>query len=201
VSGRALSDVKKMVGLPGLACAGTSGLEIEVDGACLRLAGVRQGRALAARLAKRLERGLSAFRGAWVERKPLGLTLHYRALSRGQAAGFRTRAWELLDPHAGRVDVVEGPRSLEVTPALGWTKGTAVRLMARRMAGAGAIVLYAGDAPNDAAAFEAVEALGGISVGVGAGAPRTVRVRVPGPGALAKALTRLLARLSGEGGR
>jgi hydroxymethylpyrimidine pyrophosphatase-like HAD family hydrolase len=63
--------------------------------------------------------------------------------------------------------VTEGPMSIEITPKLGWTKNTAVRIMAQSMGASGKGVLYAGDGANDIDAFAAVASMGGIAVGVG----------------------------------
>ncbi len=73
------------------------------------------------------------------------------------------------------------------------TKGDAVE----RLAGAGALVVFAGDAANDAEAVAAVNARGGLTVGVGPEAPDAVRVRVADQAEFEAGLYRLAAGLCG----
>jgi trehalose-6-phosphatase len=84
----------------------------------------------------------------------------------------------------------------EITPELGWDKGSALRLMVQAF-GQPALIVYAGDGANDLAAYEAVQALGGISIGVGASAPSTAHWRLRDPEELASFLEGLAAALLG----
>ena len=84
VSGRGLEDLKGMVRLPGLLYAGTGGLELELEGAVRIPEGGERARHVMENLAATLCAALEPYSGAWVERKSLGLTLHYRSVVPGQ---------------------------------------------------------------------------------------------------------------------
>lgn len=194
LSGRALSDLRRRVGLPGIAYAGCSGLEVEIRGRAVRHPRAREGRRRLRRAAAVLRAVARAFPGAWVERKPLGLTLHFRRVSARRVPAIRARAAAGIRPLAGLAALRGGPRTIEVFPALGWDKGTAVRAILLKLRGR-PLPLYAGDAENDAEAFRAVRSMRGITIGVGPRAPREARHRLAGPRSLAELLDRL-ARLA-----
>ena len=196
VSGRALADVKAMVGLDGLYYAGTSGLEVDLLGRRLTPPGIELARAPLDQLAGRLSDVAAAYPGAWVEQKPFGLTLHYRAVPRPRAGRLRLDAAEALLPWAGRVRVEAVTLGLEVVPAVGWDKGTAVRHILADL-GDVAYPVYAGDAANDVPALAAVEAAGGLSIGVGPTAPKSM-VQLHGSGAVGSMAILLAAVLADE---
>ena len=136
------------------------------------------------------------FPGAWVERKPGCLSVHYRQLTPLKAACFLDEARDALAelaPDCPPLRVREVTRALEVALAAAWTKGDAVA----RLAGADGLVVYAGDGANDEEAVAAVNARGGLTVGVGPEAPDAVRVRVADQAEFEAGLYRLAAGLCG----
>jgi trehalose 6-phosphate phosphatase len=139
----------------------------------------------------------ASFTGAWIEDKRLGLTLHYRQVAPQQLPELWDQAGRFLRPYEGKVRVDRGAMVWEITPALGWDKGSALRMMVQAF-GRPALAVYAGDGANDAAAYEAVQALGGISIGVGADAPSTAQWRLGEPAALVSLLEGLLGALVGR---
>jgi ATP-dependent Clp protease ATP-binding subunit ClpB len=98
-----------------------------------------------------------------------------------------------LAPDCPPLRVREVTRALEVALAGAWTKGDAVA----RLAGANALVVYAGDGANDEEAVAAVNARGGLTFGVGPEAPDAVQVRVADQAEFAAGLYRLAAGLCG----
>jgi trehalose-phosphatase len=179
LSDRALTDVRGMVKLEGLYYAGTSGLELDLLGRRLVPPALDVARAALDQLAGRLDAVAAKYPGAWLEQKPFGLTLHYRAIEPAKVVGLRRAAGEALVPWAGQVRVEDVTLGIEVVPEVGWDKGTAVREILAD-AGGDAFPVYAGDAANDLPAFRAVEAAGGLSIGVGPIAPEA-RARVTRP--------------------
>jgi trehalose-6-phosphatase len=81
----------------------------------------------------------------------------------------------------------------EVNPAIDWHKGSAVQAMVEAI-GHDAMIFYAGDSANDIEAFEAVGAVGGITVGVGTIAP-PAQHRVDSPDEILEFLIALIAAL------
>ncbi|HZT79377.1 MAG TPA: trehalose-phosphatase [Gemmataceae bacterium] len=195
LSGRGLDDLRGKVGLPGLYYAGVCGLELDLRGRRLTHPGAEACRPLLRAAADGLKNVAASFPGAWVEDKGLGLTLHYRAVECGRRPELLARACRVTAEHAGRLRVVEGPLAWEVTPAVGWDKGSALRQVVAAV-GEPVFPVYAGDGANDAEALAAAAALGGLALGVGPAAPPCVRLRVPDPAALAGFLARLAAALA-----
>lgn len=106
----------------------------------------------------------SRFRGAWVEEKKTGLTIHGRALTSTAAARMADEAERVLEPLApGRFE--RGNRIVDVR-LTGATKGAAVLALRK----SGETVLFIGDDTTDETVFAV---LGGNDVGVKVGAGET----------------------------
>ena len=168
VSGRALSDLQRRVGLAGLVYGGCHGLEVAGDGWRFRhprartraLAGAR--RALAA--------GAARLPGARVEWKGLAVALHYRRVPAARRPAVRALVRELERRLPG-LAVIPGNRVYDFVPRVGWDKGMAARWIARRARaelGGPPAVLYAGDDTTDEAAFRRLRR-SGVTIRVGGG--------------------------------
>ncbi|MBI3461593.1 MAG: trehalose-phosphatase [Planctomycetes bacterium] len=190
VSGRSLDDLMNMVGLRGICYVGTSGLEYDLNGARFAHGNSREVSELLARASEGLARITQSFRGAWLERKPVGLALHYRDVAPERISELKSQASSVLSTFAGQICVTNGPMAFEVTPALGWTKGTAVRWLCKQT-GNDVLPLYAGDHLNDADALATAAALRGIAIGVGPDAPPSAEHRLLDAAALINVLRRL----------
>jgi len=184
ISGRALEELKEILCLSNLCLAGTSGMELDLYGLQLVHPGARQARALIEDLTHRVSDQLPAFPGAWLEDKGLGFTVHFRHTPSELIEGLRTRVRETLQPVSSRLRCSDGPMALEVTPELGWNKGTAVSMIVRHLEPCKCALLYAGDSANDAEALRAAIALGGIGIGVGPDAPPVAQDSLPDTEAL-----------------
>ena len=182
VSGRALADLQAMARLDGVYYAGTSGLELDLLGRRVTPPGIELALGPLDQLAGRLDAVVARYPGAWLEQKPFGLTLHYRAVEPARVNRLRLDTAEALAPWAGQVRVDDVTLGVEVVPDVGWDRGTAVRAILAAVAAAGrdAYPVYAGDAANDLPALRAVEAAGGLSIAVGPTAPKAM-TRVTGP--------------------
>lgn len=197
VSGRSLDSVRGLVGLPGLRYAGSGGMHLDLGDEDIVDPALAAFDAIADALVTVLSVPAHSFPGAWVERKPGCLSVHYRRLLPLDAVCFVAEAREALAelaPDCPPLRVREVTRALEVALAGAWTKGDAVA----RLAGAGALVVYAGDGANDEEAVVAVNARGGLTVGVGPDAPAAVQVRVADQAAFEAGLYRLAAALCGD---
>ena len=191
VSGRRLSEVQELVGVPGLAWAGNHGLELAWPVAAPEAPGAAEGAAGAAGATHGATLGemagwvhpgaigargslevvarapqLSSWPGVWVEDKRLTLTVHYRQA--GPEVG--PKLGELLAGIIKRrpdIELRRGKMSYEVRPRLGWDKGRAVLRLVRELAPQGGWGLfYAGDDETDDDALRAVRRLPDPSVGI-----------------------------------
>jgi trehalose 6-phosphate phosphatase len=197
ISGRGLDDLRGMVGLPGLHYAGNSGLELDLLGKRLTHPEAKANQGLVQRLVRRLGVIATDYAGAWVEDKRLGLTLHYRQVAPHRLADLLERAGRVVRAAASRLRVVEGPMAWEITPALRWDKGSALRLILDSI-GPPVLPAYAGDGANDAEAVAAAAALKGVTLGIGACAPSSSQYRLHDPAALTTFLTCLTESLGGS---
>ena len=76
LSGRSLEELIQMVGLANLYYCGTSGLELDLRGKRLLPPHAEEATHLIDGLARSLQGLAAGASGAWVEKKPLGLTVH-----------------------------------------------------------------------------------------------------------------------------
>ncbi|HYH66314.1 MAG TPA: trehalose-phosphatase [Urbifossiella sp.] len=196
VSGRSLDSVRGLVDLPGLRYAGSGGMHLHLGDEEVVDPMLSAFDAIADALVTALSVPVKWFPGAWVERKPGCLSVHFRRLSPLKAACFVEEARDALAelaPDCPPLRVREVTCALEVALAGSWTKGDAVE----RLAGAEALVVYAGDGANDEEAVAAVNARGGLTVGVGPDAPEVVQVRVADQAEFEAGLYRLAGSLCG----
>ena len=87
-------ELRKMAGLEGVYYAATGGLEMDLLGRRLTPPGIEAARAPLDQLAARLTDVAARHHGAWVEQKPFGVTLHYRAVPLKFAGSVRLEAIE-----------------------------------------------------------------------------------------------------------
>jgi len=173
VSGRALRDLKRMVGLRGLYYIGNHGLELQ--GPTLRYVNpiAQARRPLLKRIARRLKAALRPIPGAWVEEKGLTLSVHWRAVPRSAQRTFHQLLKTVTAPYLKRgvMRLTRGKRVVEIRPAVDWNKGMVVDWLLTRIAGRHAStrhwIMYLGDDQTDEDAFRMVNRLGGTSVFVG----------------------------------
>jgi trehalose-phosphatase len=181
VSGRALADIRAMVGHEDLIYAGNHGLEIEgAHFESFRHEDLVHYRDRAEDLAKALhdvERD-----GAWTEHKGPTLTFHVRLVPEPKRAALldearaliASRGYQARDAHA----------ALEARPPIGWDKGRAVLHILRSRYGPSwsenVRVIYVGDDETDEDAFRFLSGLA-ITFRVGGAGTRTAAThRVPG---------------------
>lgn len=178
VSGRALADLRRRVGLPQTIYVGNHGLEIEGPGIERH-----PPEEIAERLARLLEAvadRLESEAGVLIEDKTWTATLHVRP--RGDArrlSAVEARLRDLVEA-AGFV-LRPGHASWEIRPSDAFDKGDAVRHVIDAIPGAAAErVLYVGDDVTDEDAFRALPAA--VTARVGDGDVETAaRYRLAGP--------------------
>jgi len=177
VSGRALKEIRRLVGLKGLCYVGNHGLELA--GPKIRHVNpmARKSRPVLKRIAVSLRTELKKIPGAWVEDKGLTLAVHYRQVNPRKKLLVRSLFHEVVRPYGKKrqVRITEGKEVFEVRPPVRWTKGTAVTwLLARRrtLSRGPVLPVVIGDDLTDEDAFKALGNRG-ITVAVGPSNPRT----------------------------
>lgn len=157
VSGRALAEVDRL--FPGLdTAAGSHGGEWRLDGTMRAgVAAIPELDALAA--------GAETLPGILVERKPMGVAMHYRDNPQlaGQVRALARRTIERADQS---LRLIDGKSVVEVVPA-GIDKGTAITRFMNAPTFMGRVPVYVGDDVTDECGFRAVNRLDGVSIRVG----------------------------------
>jgi trehalose 6-phosphate phosphatase len=198
ISGRALSDLSALVGTDVQYRAGSGGMEIDLGGQIERYAGIDAADKLLANIRDHILEVIAKFPGTWIEQKPGAWAIHYRGLLPLNAICFCSEITRLLAKTVElRFRVVS--ESIEVTPADGWDKGSAVLAILSHMEDHyqnSPFPVYFGDAANDAEGMTVTVQAGGVSVGVGSDAPDVAQVRLADTTELAGLLNKFTEHLS-----
>lgn len=172
VSGRALAEIKEMVGLEGLIYVGNHGLELAGPGIDYLNPAARAARPFIEEAAVLLDKKLSIFPGVRVEDKELSLSIHYRRADEEDVPRIKDLIHSVLDPFlsSGKLKVSSGKKVIEVRPPVGWDKGKIVvwligEISAREKTDS-LLTVYLGDDRTDEDAFRTLSGQG-ITVRVG----------------------------------
>ena len=154
ISGRALRDIRSMVGNNQLSYAGNHGLEMSgPDMPEFVHEDLVHYRARAEELAEELKE--LSVDGAWIEAKGPTLTYHYRAVPENRRPALVNRAHEIIN-QAG-YQARDAHCAVEARPPIGWDKGRAVLHVLRTRYGPSwsesVRVVYVGDDQTDEDAF------------------------------------------------
>jgi len=171
VSGRAIADLERHLPCPGVAVAGSHGLELRLaNGIGLPLsvpAGLDDARA-------EIEHFATGREGLIVEAKPLGIALHFRL---APAREEEARAFMAGVARRRGLALQEGAMVVELRPA-GANKGDALKALMREPRFMGARPLFVGDDLTDEHAFAAAAELGGAGILVGPPRETAARYRL-----------------------
>jgi alpha,alpha-trehalase len=158
VSGRALKDVRKLVGLENLVYAGSHGFNMvgpydsfheEPGKRFLPSLDIAE---------DKLKGPVKELEGVRLERKPYAITLHYRQAEEETVSRLENR----VDEIAGQIpDLVKTPgkKIFELRPAMDWNKGKAIIHLLEKLYPANGKVapLYIGDDVTDEDAFKVIK--------------------------------------------
>lgn len=158
ISGRALSDVDRMVPVPGIARGGNHGLEVAEPGKGTQMVPEAAEPVRVLRdFVDALDPAELHAHGTWMEDKGASVSLHYREAPDPAAAGRWLRSEVLPRATASGLRTRDGKMILELIPDVDVHKGTALRAL---VTAAGARrVLYVGDDHTDADAWHAMRAM------------------------------------------
>jgi len=198
ISGRALEDVRKMLGDLDIIYAGNHGLEIAGgDLAPFIHEDLVHFRRRAEELAEALRK--LEFDGAWTEAKGPTLTYHYRAVPSQNREGLIEGAKQII--HEAGYQARDAHQAVEARPPIGWDKGRAVLHVLRSLYGPAwserVRVIYVGDDHTDEDAFRFLSGLA-MTFRVGsADTPTEAARRLPNVDAVRKLLEWLARRDAG----
>lgn len=180
ISGRAIRDVKRIVGVEGLLYAGNHGLEIEGPELKFEAPVPLRSKEVIKKIKGQLMKGISDIKGALLEDKGLTLSLHYRLVNKKGAQLVKVLFNETVKPYLANrlIKVTSGKKVFEIRPPVEWDKGKVVLwLLARSrfsLGGEDIFPIYIGDDITDEDAFKALKDKG---VGVFVGKPKTSQAK------------------------
>jgi len=157
VSGRALRDVRRRVGINGIYYMGNHGLEISGE----RLNYTNR---TAMNYRSRIRQVSHALQpvellGATIEDKGFTVTVHFRRAPTRNISAIITFVTALLREHP-QLHITTGKKFVEILPRANWNKGLAVEWLIRQLGGG--LPIYVGDDLTDEDAFFRLS--GGITV-------------------------------------
>lgn len=165
VSGRALQDLKRRVGLPGLVYAGCHGFEIEGagDGRIERHEGHGFDQVVR-RAAAALTAATADIPGSVIEDKVYCVATHYRGVAADQIDALKQKV-DAVAASFPDLRRTYGKKVIELRPDIPWDKGRAVRwiLESLGLTGTDVLPVYFGDDKTDDDAFRA---LTGVGIGI-----------------------------------
>jgi trehalose 6-phosphate phosphatase len=166
VSGRALSDVEKRVGLKNIIYAGNHGLEVVGPGITYNTFVKANVRKIFRAIKGELTNNVGRIKGVHIEDKSLTLSVHYRLVKSKNVADFKKRLLEYLLPYVidRKAVVTEGKMVFEIKPRIEWNKGSVVLWLLKRLkknvGRKNILPIFIGDDVTDEAAFHALEGKG-----------------------------------------
>jgi trehalose-phosphatase len=175
ISGRALTDLKSVVGLEGIIYAGNHGLEIEGFGSSFLEPIAEEMRPFFNMLNLALSATLRGIKGAFVEDKGLTVSVHYRLVDDTEEGRVEDTFRKITDPLSmtGKIRITQGKKVYEIRPPVEWDKGKAIAWLTAKFrevrGNGGALPIYLGDDLTDEDGFKAIERDRGISIFVGEG--------------------------------
>lgn len=168
ISGRAVEDIIRLVGIEGIYYAGNHGLEIKGPDITWTSPQALEIASLIGQLARELESSMRHIPGVLIEDKRLTLSVHYRLAPEGSESEVRQILDELVIPRRHRLRVTSGKKVFEVRPLLDWDKGKAVQKLRELLGRDSPLLFYLGDDVTDEDAFKV---LGKNDVGIFVGDP------------------------------
>ncbi|MBP7056825.1 MAG: trehalose-phosphatase [Candidatus Omnitrophica bacterium] len=174
VSGRALRDISKRIGLKGIIYVGNHGFEIKGPKIKFKSPVSPGYRKTLETIKARLEKALSSISGAFIEDKTFSLSVHYRLVDKKDVLTVKNEFYSTIFLYELRnsIQVKPGKMVLEVRPPVPWNKGKVVlwllgrRLFAVRDRSVKVMPVYIGDDVTDEDAFKSLKNRG-ITIFVG----------------------------------
>jgi len=164
LSGRALKDVRSLVGLRNLYYGGNHGIQIQGPGFAWRDPGAAKARNLVAGIAADMQERFPPGTGVLVENKIFSASVHYRNLKPAYKRGFFSRMKVLVSAQRGPLYWRSGHKVFELLPLDAAHKGNAVTRLAARLRRP--LCVAVGDDLTDEDMFSALAAQG-VSIRVG----------------------------------
>lgn len=159
VTGRALADIRRRVGLRGIIYVADHGFEICGPGLRRKNVLPARCRKVYAQIIRDLRRHLKCIPGVILECKGATLSVHYRLVPPASLRLFNQTFIKITQPYLapGEVRLRKGKKVYEPRPPVPWDKGKAVAWLLhtapKALGGRNGVIMYIGDDDTDEDAF------------------------------------------------
>lgn len=154
VSGRSLSELKKLIRSRRISLIGNHGYEILYKGKLWVHPEAMEMRDILNKILKQITRKSKNLKGLIVEDKGLSGSVHFRLLEPELEENIRKIVKEEVEKAKGRLKIREGKKVLEIRPGLNWDKGKGVKKLISFLKLKGDFLrIYIGDDKTDEDAF------------------------------------------------
>lgn len=153
ISGRSLSEIKKMAGINGIFYAGNHGLEIEGPRTRFVHGKAHELSADLRTVFEHLSKKLCGYKGVLIEDKNLSISIHFRLASAADEKNIKAEVKAAVDQ--GKFRLSGGKKVLEIRPKEKWDKGNAANFLADKFKSF--FPVYIGDDRTDEDAFSALK--------------------------------------------
>lgn len=168
ISGRPLSELKRLIGIRRLFYVGNHGFEAEGPKVRRRHFLDSKTQKLLSRIHRQLKNALKPMPDILVENKRFTLSIHYRSVRADQIERAFKILMEVIHPFLASQEIAisEGKKVWEIRPKTDWNKGKAVLWLLERFAGRrnhrgqNGLAIYMGDDTTDEDAFRVLEGKG-----------------------------------------
>lgn len=169
VSGRALSDLRQMVGLKKIIYVGNHGFEMCGPNIDWENGHFPKSRQIFGKILGQLRETLAAMPEVLIEDKRITLSIHVRKLEADKKPLFKKILYRIVVPYVRSKEVClrEGKEVYELRPPVAWDKGKAVLWLLQEYRRS-AVPIYIGDDHTDEDAFVALKDIA-ITIHVGYG--------------------------------
>jgi trehalose-phosphatase len=168
ISGRSLSEIKKIVGVDNIFYAGNHGFEIKLPKRKKFVhPQAKKFRYLLKKLTKELKERLRGYKGLLVENKISTLSIHYRRCPAAQITRIKKDIRSIFLPlvKEKKIKITGGKKVIEIRPPVNWDKGKALSWIKDKLKARKALTIYLGDDETDEDAFACIEK--GLAIYVG----------------------------------
>lgn len=203
VSGRALADIRRRVGLRQVTYVGNHGFEIHGPERLRKNVVPARSRTILRKVIGALKQQLQTIPGVVLEDKGATLSIHYRMVAPASRRIFNQAFLKIIQPYLvhGQVYLRKGKKVYELRPPVRWDKGQAVSWLLRtgpqRFRGRGALTVYSGDDDTDEDVFRALKHRA-LTVRVGRSRHSAAQYYLDNPAQVATLLARIVQTRKGH---
>jgi trehalose 6-phosphate phosphatase len=162
ITGRTLSDIKKLIDIEGLSYAALHGLQIEMsDGSKYDIKAKEELQLILKEVKNLAKQRFQNEKGVLLEDKLYTFALHYRMVEDNRENNIKMDFIKIIKSvdTNNKLDILPGSKLIEIRPK-GWNKGKAVDLLTSHIKSDSVLPIYIGDDTTDEDAFNVLKDMG-----------------------------------------